>query len=223
MFEDQMRALEQQQAQELLSIPYDPNSSNGTGLQHLAVSAPTTPPRINAVLGNEFIPGIKTGRPQQAVDAESLLKAVGTAVSDKRKSVTLAPSIDHSPDPAHGVPNGSQNFARAAGAKSMPASRRTSASGDDDELSGHLQGLSGEKSNRLSPVPVPMPTSIILRGSGRYGEDERRRYSAVYNAGMMLDEQLDQEMHSETSRRFALKFKSHTISRRHEKFAHFGR
>lgn len=43
-----MRALEHQQAQELLSIPYD---SNGNGIQHLAVSAPTTPPRLNVPLG----------------------------------------------------------------------------------------------------------------------------------------------------------------------------
>ncbi|KAG2753374.1 hypothetical protein P692DRAFT_201862362 [Suillus brevipes Sb2] len=48
MFEDQMRALEQQQAQELLSIPYDPTAS-----AHLAVSAPTTPPRVNAVLNGD--------------------------------------------------------------------------------------------------------------------------------------------------------------------------
>ena len=44
-----MRALEQKQAQELLSIPYEPNGNGG--VQHLAVSAPTTPPRINAQLG----------------------------------------------------------------------------------------------------------------------------------------------------------------------------
>lgn len=49
LFEDQMRALEQKQAQELLSIPYEPNGAGG--VQHLAVSAPTTPPRLNAQLG----------------------------------------------------------------------------------------------------------------------------------------------------------------------------
>jgi len=41
------------------------------------------------------------------------------------------------------------------GAKSMPASRRTSASEHDEELAGHLQGLSlaGDRSNRISPAP----------------------------------------------------------------------
>ena len=47
-----MRALEHKQAQELLNIPYD---SNGNGnIQHLAVSAPTTPPRLNAQLGEHL-------------------------------------------------------------------------------------------------------------------------------------------------------------------------
>ena len=47
-----MRALEQKQAQELLSIPYEPNGNGG--VQHLAVSAPTTPPRVNTQLGEAF-------------------------------------------------------------------------------------------------------------------------------------------------------------------------
>ena len=50
LFEDQMRALEQKQAQELLSIPSFEQNGNG-GVQHLAVSAPTTPPRVNTQLG----------------------------------------------------------------------------------------------------------------------------------------------------------------------------
>jgi hypothetical protein len=47
MFEEQMRMLEQQQQQELLSLPIDPSS----GVQHLAASAPTTPPRVNSNFG----------------------------------------------------------------------------------------------------------------------------------------------------------------------------
>jgi hypothetical protein len=198
IFEDQMRALEQQQAQELLSIPYDAATANGAGMQHLAVSAPTTPPRINAALPNEFLPGILTHRSKQAVDADSLLKAVGSAaVLDKRKAVTLAP-MDHLPESVMGVSNGGQNYARPVGAKSMPASRRTSASGDDDDLSSHLQGLSlaGERPNRASPAPTPVTAPIMARSPGRYGEDERTRYVKTFNAGMMLDQQLDQEMHS---------------------------
>lgn len=184
MFEDQMRALEQQQAQELLSIPYDPNSAGG--IQHLAVSAPTTPPRVNTVLNGDSQPSPHSARP---VDVESLSIAVGS--SDKRKSVTYAPSVNLSPELSTG--NGNQAFTRA-GAKSMPASRRTSASSHDEELAGHLHGLSliGERPARVSPAPVS--ASILTRGS-RY-DDEGARYASTYNAGMMLDEQLDQEMHS---------------------------
>ncbi|KAF8887767.1 armadillo-type protein [Infundibulicybe gibba] len=194
MFEDQMRALEQQQAQELLSIPYDPNAPNGNGgMQHLAASAPTTPPRVNAVLGDEYH-GLRSARVQHSVDAESLSKAVGTAAG-KRKSVAYAPSVNLSPDPA--AHSNGQSFARTAGARSMPASRRTSASSQDEELAGHLQGLSmaGDRSRKASPVQAPL-TASLLRNNSRYGDDEGARYASTYNAGMMLDEQLDQEMHN---------------------------
>ncbi|GLB36562.1 putative pumilio-family RNA binding repeat [Lyophyllum shimeji] len=198
IFEDQMRALEEKQAQELLSLPYDGNAPNGNGgIQHLAVSAPTTPPRVNAVLNGEPHPNARIGRGQQPVDAESLSRAVGSA-ADKRKSVTYAPSVNLSPDmPSPAVTNG-QGFARPAGAKSMPASRRTSASSHDEELAGHLQGLSmaGERSTRASPVPGPVSASILMRSSARYGDDQAARYVSAYNPGMMLDEQLDQEMHN---------------------------
>lgn len=196
-----MRALEQQQAQELLSIPYDPNAPNGNGgMQHLAVSAPTTPPRINAMLNGEAHVGIRGGRGQHPVDAESLSRAVGSA-ADKRKSVTYAPSVNLSPDMhTPSAPNG-QSFPRTAGAKSMPASRRTSASSHDEELAGHLQGLSlaGERSNRASPAPPPA-ASILMRSNSRYGDDQGALYASTYNAGHLLDEQLDQEMHSSSHR-----------------------
>lgn len=188
-----MHALEQQQAQELLSLPYDPNMPNGTNGTHLAVSAPTTPPRVNVVLNGEAHPNQRSGRSHQPVDAESLSKAVGAA--DKRKSVTYAPSVKLSPDLSNSNVASNQAFTRA-GAKSMPASRRTSASSHDEELAGHLLGLSliGERSSRGSPTPAPVTASILTRGS-RY-DDEGARYASTYNAGMMLDEQLDQEMHS---------------------------
>ncbi|KIK70359.1 hypothetical protein GYMLUDRAFT_89399 [Collybiopsis luxurians FD-317 M1] len=190
MFEDQMRALEQQQAQELLSIPLDTSAPNGTGIQHLAVSAPTTPPRVNAALQGEAHPGMKY---VPGMDVDLLSKAVGFA--ENRKSVTYAPSVNISPDLSAG--NATTNYTRSAGAKSMPASRRTSASSHDDELAGHLQGLSleGQRSRKASPVPAPVSASILTRGS-RYADDEGARYASTYNAGMMLDEQLDQEMHN---------------------------
>lgn len=183
VFEDQMRALEQQQAQELLSIPFDSGNANG-GIQHLAVSAPTTPPRVNAVLTGDI-----QLSPRSARDPDLLTKA------DKRKSVTYAPSVNLSPDlGGTGNTSGNQSFARP-GAKSMPASRRTSASSHDEELAGHLHGLSliGELP-KGSPAPAPVSASILTRGT-RY-DDEGARYATTYNAGMMLDEQLDQEMHN---------------------------
>ncbi|KAG6814436.1 hypothetical protein H0H92_007439 [Tricholoma furcatifolium] len=193
IFEDQMRALEHQQAQELLSIPFD-NASNGNGIQHLAVSAPTTPPRVNAILNGEHVNG-RLGRGHLPVDAESLSRAVGSA-ADKRKSVTYAPSVNLSPDMPTSA-NG-HGFSRPAGAKSMPASRRTSASSHDEELAGHLQGLSlaGERSNGPSPAPGPVSASILMRANSRFGDDQAARYASTYNAGMMLDEQLDQEMNN---------------------------
>lgn len=186
-----MRALEQQQAQELLTIPHDPNAINGNSLQHMAASAPTTPPRVNAALSEDHH-SVRFSAYQPMMDADVLSKAVGSA-SDKRKSVTYATSVNHSPELGPGAaPNG---FSRPAGAKSMPASRRTSASEHDEDLAGHLQGLSmaGERSTRASPAP---PHSILTKG-GRYGHDDSLRYGNGFNAGMMLDEQLDQEMHSE--------------------------
>ena len=191
MFEDQMRVLEQQQAQELLSIPYD---SVG-----LAVSAPTTPPRVNAVLHGDNL--TKSALSHSSVDADVLSKAVGSAVADKRKSVTYAPSVDLSPElgSGHGA-NGQYN---RAGAKSMPASRRTSTSSHDDELVERLRGmaLSGERLHRATPSPGAVTQSIMARG--RYDEgDHDVHLIQQYNAGMMLDEQLDQEMHSEFASSF---------------------
>lgn len=187
LFEDHMRALERKQAQELLNLPYD-------GIQHLAVSAPTTPPRVNAILSSEIYPSGRSGRVQFTVDAEILSKAVGT-VSDKRKSVTYAPSINISTDLASPAVNGPA-FSRSVGAKSMPASRRTSASSHDEELAGHLQNLAlvGERSNRASPVPIP---SGLLSGGPRHQvEIDGTRFTGAYNAGFLLDEQLDKEMNS---------------------------
>ncbi|PFH54706.1 hypothetical protein AMATHDRAFT_44516 [Amanita thiersii Skay4041] len=196
VFEDQMRALERKQAQELLNLPYDPNSHAG-GIQHLAVSAPTTPPRVNAILNGDSFSVGRSGRVQFAADAEALSKAVGV-VADNRKSVTYAPSVHISPDMLSGSVTNGQSYSRPAGAKSMPASRRTSASSHDEELAGHLQNLAltGEHSSRASPAPPSGSVSTLLGGNSRYGEDESMRYANAFNAGMMLDEQLDKEMHN---------------------------
>ncbi|KAH8101368.1 ARM repeat-containing protein [Cristinia sonorae] len=192
MFEDQMRALEMQQAQELLTIPAD-NSAGS--IQHLAVSAPTTPPRVNAMLNGELSPALGSSRLlQTSVDAEILSRAVGSA-SDKRKSVTYAPSVNNSPDTSTG--GGHPSFARPGGAKSMPASRRTSASEHDEDLAGHLQGLSlaGERAER-GHTPSNIHQAGLMVTNGRYPAPDAGASYGMYNAGMMLDKQLDQEMHN---------------------------
>ncbi|KAF8845489.1 ARM repeat-containing protein [Paxillus ammoniavirescens] len=183
VFEDQMRALEHQQAQELLSIPYDPVG--------LAVSAPTTPPRVSAGLHGDHL--MKSALSHSSVDVDILSKAVGSAVSDKRKSVAYAPSVDRSPELGSG--HGMNNQYSRAGAKSMPASRRTSTSSHDEELVEHFRGmaLAAERPHRATPSPG-VAQSIISRG--RYSEDDLGRPGQQYNVGMMLDEQLDQEMYN---------------------------
>lgn len=196
MFEDQMRMLEQQQAQELLSIPVE---GNGNGLQHMAASAPTTPPRVNALLPSdpEISPPLRTGFSRIGLDTDVLSRAVGS-VADKRKSVTYAPvtrSPDIPPNTPHGNNGSGQGYGRA-GAKSMPASRRTSASSHDEELAGHLQGLSivGE----AFPSAAIQDQISLPKISGAHEEDGLRY--GTFNAGMMLDEQLDEEMNSDYHR-----------------------
>jgi hypothetical protein len=201
MFEEQMRALEQQQAQELLSIPPD---GNGNGLQHMAASAPTTPPRVNARLpgGPDASPTLRSSFTRMGLDTDVLSRAVGS-VSDKRKSVTYAPvtrSPDIPPNNPHGNNGLGQGYGRA-GAKSLPASRRTSASSHDDELAGHLQGLSmaGE-----AFTSVAIQEQVPLQKNGAVHDEEGLRYGSTYNAGMMLDEQLDEEMNSEYDFKYRL-------------------
>lgn len=189
MFEDQMRALEQQQAQELLTLPVESLLGSGSSIQHLAVSAPTTPPRVNAMLNGDASPHMgSVGRSYSPVDMDTLSRAVG---SDKLKSVTYASSVNRSPD----LPPGAGQQAYGRGAKSMPASRRTSASEHDEELAGHLQGLSlaGDR-GRVSPYPTQRSVSRPI--SGKFSGENSTHYSHMTNAGMMLDEQLDMEMHN---------------------------
>lgn len=182
MFEDQMRMLEQQQAQELLSIPVDSSS-----IQHLAVSAPTTPPRINATLDSDYSPDGMVG---PRLSPENI-----TTKADKRKSVTYGATITLEPGsygPA-GHQNNHSSFSRAAGAKSMPASRRTSASEHDEDLAEHLQGLSMVGTTSTNPST---PAQFIPRKTGSRFGDDGGHYGSNFNAGMLLDEQLDKEMHS---------------------------
>jgi len=60
----------------------------------------------------------------------------------------------------------------------------------------HNEELAGERSTIASPAPGNTPHSILTKGGSRYGEDEALHYGNASNAGMMLDAQLDEEMHS---------------------------
>ena len=93
----------------------------------------------------------------------------------------------------------------------MPASRRTSASEHDEELAGHLEGLSlaGQRSERVSTPSGNVPQQILISANGRYLGDGVMYGNHQLNAGMMLDQQLDQEMHSKMT--FSFYFRpSHT-------------
>ncbi|KAF8588456.1 ARM repeat-containing protein [Ramaria rubella] len=213
LFEDQMRALEQQQAAELLSIPVEQNDgASANGIHNLALSAPTTPPRAPSVVND-----IRTSPTSSGTRGAYFLQEHHTALSsamnkaDKRKSVTYAtsPSVLHSPETGLSVNSAIGPMSRAAGAKSMPASRRTSASAESlevDDLAGTLKSLAlVETANSNGQPSVSHPQSILRTKGNRYSDEpgvigDGHTYGGhggnAYNAGMMLDQQLDQEMHN---------------------------
>lgn len=202
-FDEQMRMLEQQQQQELLTIPVLDGSS-GNSLQHFAVSAPTTPPRVDSALGDGEIAAAN-----MVMNATLLSKAVGKA--EKRKSVTYAPGSGGS-DYEAPVPMGlsgsvaqpslnRQSSFRSSGfAKSMPASRRTSTSSHDEDLASQLQGLSVIDSGFESPISAGVQS--LSRGRSADTLDSEAAHFVAngngngYNAGMLLDQQLENEMNS---------------------------
>ncbi|KAF8525221.1 ARM repeat-containing protein [Hysterangium stoloniferum] len=212
LFEEQMKALEQQQAAELLSIPVDPNDVTSSSGIHMALSAPTTPPRapsvVNGLGASPTSTGLRDsyGLPEHQMHASALTSAMSKA--DKRKSVTYAPSpsILHSPEAGLTVSSAASlgPIARAAGAKSMPASRRTSASAESleaDDLAGTLQSLALMDPNGHHSQPQSILKSKIKRFAdepGVIGDSHGfvGHGGTAYNAGMMLDQQLDQEMHN---------------------------
>ncbi|KZS90312.1 ARM repeat-containing protein [Sistotremastrum niveocremeum HHB9708] len=174
MFEQQMRALEQKQAQELLSIPVDPLT-----LQHVALSAPTTPPRITAQLYGE---SVLNDNEMSGLGRHDLYK------SDARKSVTYAPSQSSDGQDEAQLVQPSVN--RPIGAKSMPGSRRQSnGSVHNEELANMIEGLSMQ--DRPPSSALPQPPSFFRSKSIRPADSTLTPH---YNAGLMLDEQLDQEM-----------------------------
>lgn len=179
-FEDQMRALEAKQLREeheLLVV----NASDAAS--HIAVSAPTTPPRASPE---------DSAYGRLAFEHSAFTQAASKA--NKRKSVTYAPSLVQDAAPGYGGSLHPHSFARPMGAKSMPASRRTSASSQElDELSDlTLRALA---LNDRSGTPVSSGNYTVLR-NGRGEEAVLRSEPQSIDAGLMLDDELDKEMHS---------------------------
>ncbi|KLO20403.1 ARM repeat-containing protein [Schizopora paradoxa] len=200
IFGDELHALgyeQEKDRQELLTIPADGNAGNS--LPRYA-SAPATPPlRADSALGGGISPHV--------MDATLLSAAVGKA--EKRKSVTYAPiSSDYeAPVPmglSGNVSSTRQISYRSAGfAKSMPASRRTSRSSEDEDLAEHLHGLSVADSGYESPLSS-VPQSMGLYNGKDSLDSDGVRYVANgngngYSAGMLLDQQLEKEMNNAIS------------------------
>jgi hypothetical protein len=185
-FEQQMLFLKQRQEEELLNIPAD------SALQHVAVSAPTTPPRLNASLLPErgTVPG-------GVIDDRG-----GFQIAEKRKSVAYSPSVvqqtDMITESIVKVP-----LVRNAGAKSMPGSRRPSTgSQDGEEMNIMLDGLSLHE--RAPGSARFAPSNATSQAAKRLSIDPPRNYGDVafassLSAGHMLDQQLDREMQSMSS------------------------
>ena len=127
--------------------------------------------------------------------------------ADKHKSATCAPP--GSTDGSHGhlgfgIDSNGGGFGRAC-AKSIPASRRTSQSEHDEDLANHLSKLAvagmpiggmGVENGNLSPLARTSPQTMRSNGAAYPGGGMHLGNGNGYNAGMLLDEQLDKEMHS---------------------------
>jgi hypothetical protein len=211
-----MRALEQQQAAELLSIPVDPNDLTTPAGIHVALSAPTTPPRAPSVVNGLHTPPPPPGhRDAYGLQDHHHTSALTSAVSkaDKRKSVTYAPSPSGLQGPETGLTANAATLGpigrTTAGAKSMPASRRASASAETleaEDLAGTLQSLALMDSVSSHAQQPSQLHGILKSKGGRYSDEagvigEGHPYgNHGLNAGLMLDQQLDQEMHSSYDR-----------------------
>lgn len=77
----------------------------------------------------------------------------------------------------------------------MPASRRTSQSEHDEDIANHLQKLSVADGSS-SPMARMSPNMMKINGSA-YPVGTVTGNGGGFNAGMLLDEQIDKEMQSE--------------------------
>jgi hypothetical protein len=186
-FEEQMRLLEQQHAKEeseLLALPSD--------MRHIAVSAPTTPPRIP--MQGDYLEGVHPMLEPHASHLSPLYRggtnngvtfATGVQQANAKRMSGNYGSSGESNDQASNL----HSAVGYVGAKSMPASRRGSSDSrdGDDILVQSMQGLAVNEANG----PHSKPPLRQARTADRFGEGG---YHGAYNAGLMLDDELDKDI-----------------------------
>lgn len=183
-FEEQMRALELQQQQEERAL-LTPSSENPLGSQHVALSAPSTPPRGSAALANGE--ALSTG----GISGLSFLhhQAVTNGIPEefKRHSANYGSLVSQPREPGNNLAPGSHNH--AAGAKSMPGSRRGS-SGSSEAAQDMVASLNlGSLS--IQDKQIPRINGVHPLRSATNPEVFKA------NAASLFDEDLDNEMSSE--------------------------
>jgi hypothetical protein len=186
-FEEQMRLLEQQHAKEeseLLSLPGD--------MRHIAVSAPTTPPRIP--MQGEYLEGVHPMLEPHASHLSPLYRGAsnnGVTFATGIQQVNAKRMSGNYGSTGESNDQGSNLHAAVGyvGAKSMPASRRGSSDSrdGDDILVQSMQGLAVNEPNG----PHSKPPLRQARTTDRFGESD---YHGTYNAGLMLDDELDKDI-----------------------------
>lgn len=179
--------MQQQEERALLT----PSSENPQGSQHVALSAPTTPPRGSPGLTNGDAP-LSTG----GTSGLSFLhhQAVTNGIPDefKRHSANYGSLASQSVENGANLAPGSHNY--AAGAKSMPGSRRGS-SGSSDAAHDMVASLN------LSSLSIQ--DKQIPRINGMNGGHPLRSTTnpevLKAHAASLFDEDLDNEMSSMSS------------------------
>ena len=179
-----MRALELQQQQEERAL-LTPSSENPQGQQHIALSAPTTPPRGPAGLANGDVPLSSGG-----TSGLSFLhhQAVTNGIPDEYKRHSYASVAPQASDYPTGLVPGSHNH--AAGAKSMPGSRRGSSGSSD---------VAQDLSASLNLASLSIQDKLPSRPNGVHLHPLRSATNPEVlkaNAASLFDEDLDNEMSS---------------------------
>ncbi|KAF8319935.1 hypothetical protein DL93DRAFT_1909766 [Clavulina sp. PMI_390] len=190
-FEEQMRALELQQQQEERAL-LTPASENPPGSQHVALSAPTTPPRgAAAALVNGGDPSLPNGGSSGVSFLHHQALTNGIPEEFKRHSGNYGSLVSPVVESGSNLAPGSHH---TAGAKSMPGSRRGS-SGSMDAPQDMLSSLNfGSLSIQDKPVHPRLNGHHPLRST------TNPEYLKAH-AASMFDEEIDNEMSSSFPRK----------------------